>query len=157
MKVKVFKKFLFAVTSILIGLGGHGLEASMYFPESLLHTKEDLPSLRTFLARDGEELSYRLYEGIDSDRVIVCLHGSGSHGEYLHGLAQFLSKETGQVIVPNLRGHFGSGKTPGDCAYIGQLEDDLMDLIQKLHLQGKKIYLLGHSSGGGLAIRLAGS
>jgi pimeloyl-ACP methyl ester carboxylesterase len=157
MKAKVFKKFLFAVTSILMVLGGHDLEASMYFPEFLLHTKEYLPPLRTFLARDGEELSYRLYDGVDSDKVMVCLHGSGSHGEYLHGLAKFLSKEMGQVIVPNLRGHFGSGKTPGDCAYIGQLEDDMMDLIQKLHLQGKKIYLLGHSSGGGLAIRLAGS
>ena len=129
----------------------------MYFPEFLLHAKVDLPALSTFLTRDGEELSYRLYNGIQSDKVIICLHGSGSHGEYLHDLAKILSKEAGQVIVPNLRGHFGSGKTRGDCAYIGQLEDDVMDLLQELHLQGKKIYLLGHSSGGGLAIRLAGS
>lgn len=154
---KLFRNFLFSLASLSTVLGDHILEASMYFPERLLHTKEDLPSLRTFLARDGETLSYRFYEGIDADQVVVCLHGSGSHGEYLHELAKFLSQETGQVIVPNLRGHFGSGKTRGDCAYIGQLEDDVMDLIQELHLQDKKIYLLGHSSGGGLAIRLAGS
>lgn len=49
-----------------------------------------------------------------------------------------------------------SGSPRGDCAYIGQLEDDLVDLIQRMQLQNKKIFLLGHSSGGGLAIRFAG-
>ncbi|MCX7120158.1 MAG: alpha/beta fold hydrolase, partial [Gammaproteobacteria bacterium] len=129
----------------------------MDFPKFLLEEKVNLPALKTFKARDGEGLSYRFYEGVDSDIVIICLHGSGSHGEYLHHLAKFFSKEIGQVIVPNLRGHFGSGKTAGDCTYIGQLEDDIMDLIRYLNLQGKKIYLLGHSSVGGLAIRLVGS
>ena len=129
----------------------------MYFPQFFLKKKEDLPPLRTFLARDQEVLSYRFYNGIDSDKVILCLHGSGSHGEYLHDLAKFLFKEVGDIIVSNLRGHFGSGKKAGDCAYIGQLEDDVMDLIQKLNLKGKRVFLLGHSSGGGLIIRLAGS
>ncbi len=136
---------------------GYALEASMYFPEPMLSKKEDLPDLQTFLARDSESLSYRVYSSSYKDKAIICLHGSGSHGEYLHDLAQYLSKEVGEVVVPNLRGHFGSGKIAGDCAYIGQLEDDIIDLIQELHLQSKKIYLLGHSSGGGLAIRLAGS
>lgn len=136
---------------------GYVLEASVYFPESLLHEKGGLPDLQTFLARDSERLSYRVYPSSYKDKVIICLHGSGSHGEYLNDLAKYLSKEVGEVVIPNLRGHFGSGKTRGDCAYIGQLEDDIIDLIQELHFQGKKIYLVGHSSGGGLAIRLAGS
>ena len=133
------------------------LEASVYFPESLLYEKKDLPYLQSFLARDSENLSYRIYQSSHEDKAIICLHGSGSHGEYLDDLASYLSREIGHVIVPNLRGHFGSGKIAGDCAYIGQLEDDVIDLMQELHLEGKKIYLVGHSSGGGLAIRLAGS
>lgn len=146
--------FLFCVLASLINFG---LEASVYFPEFLLQEKQGLPSLKTFQARDKDNLSYRFYESHTQDKVVICLHGSGSHGEYLHGLARYLSDQIGICIVPNLRGHFGSGKIRGDCAYIGQMEDDIIDLIHELHLQDKKIYLLGHSSGGGLAIRLAGS
>ena len=61
-------------------------------------------------------------------------------------------------MLPNLRGHYQSGRRRGDVDYIGQLEDDLDDLIKVLraeHLTGP-ITLGGHSSGGGLAIRFAG-
>lgn len=130
----------------------------MYFPEFLRQPKQGLPPLKTFQARDQETLSYRAYESDStSNKVVICLHGSGSHGEYLHDLALYLSDRIGMCVVPNIRGHFGSGTRRGDCAYVGQLEDDIIDLIQELHLQNKKIYLVGHSSGGGLAIRLAGS
>ncbi len=153
----MMSKTIILTLCILTTLGHFNLEASLYFPKSLQQEKHDLPPLRAFEARDQESLSYRLYEGSGNpDKVVVCLHGSGSHGEYLHDLAKYLSKEAGACLVPNLRGHFGSGKTRGDCSYIGQLEDDLIDLIQELNLQDKKIYLVGHSSGGGLAIRLAG-
>lgn len=130
----------------------------MYFPEFLrtIEKEKDLPFLKTFKARDGESLRYREYPSAYNDKVIICLHGSGSHGAYLHHLAQYLSMEVGTVFVPNLRGHFGSGEIRGDCAYIGQLEDDIADLIESFALQNKEIFLLGHSSGGGLAIRIAG-
>jgi alpha-beta hydrolase superfamily lysophospholipase len=51
-----------------------------------------------------------------------------------------------------------SGRNRGDVEYIGQLEDDLSDLIQQLRSQNRNgpITLGGHSSGGGLAIRFAG-
>lgn len=132
----------------------------MYFPEWLQQEKQGLPLLKTFQARDQETLSYRTYEGRREgahNKVVICLHGSGSHGAYLHDLALYLADQVGMCLVPNLRGHYGSGKQRGDCAYVGQLEDDLIDLINALHLQNKQIYVLGHSSGGGLAIRLAGS
>ena len=46
----------------------------------------------------------------DQDRVCILLHGSSAHGEYLHPLASYLSSHGGgQVYVPNLRGHYGSG------------------------------------------------
>jgi non-heme chloroperoxidase len=115
----------------------------------------EAPPLSTFSARDGTSLSYRFYDSVRKDVACILLHGSSAHGEYLHPLASHLSS-LGQVYVPNIRGHYLSGSERGDCAYVGQLEDDLMDLIQRMQLQNKKIFLLGHSSGGGLAIRFAG-
>lgn len=131
----------------------------MYFPEWLktIEMEQDLPFLETCTARDGETLSYRKYSSTYNNKVIICLHGSSSHGAYLHHIARYLSEEVGTVFVPNLRGHFGSGAIRGDCAYVGQLEDDIADLIKAFSLQDKELFLVGHSSGGGLAIRLAGS
>lgn len=120
-----------------------------YYPET--------PNLLHFNARDGSSLSYRFYDSSCRDVVCILLHGSSAHGAYLHPLASYLSSHgAGQVYVPNIRGHYMSGSSRGDCGYIGQLEDDLVDLIQHMQLQNKKIFLLGHSSGGGLAIRFAG-
>jgi len=118
----------------------------------------DLPSLRRYRARDGEELAYRYYDST-TDRILVFVHGSSYHGAGYHALASSVSLSgAAKVVLPNLRGHFQSGRRRGDVDYIGQLEDDLVDLIQFLrseHLQGP-ITLGGHSSGGGLAIRFAG-
>ncbi|MEI7441731.1 MAG: alpha/beta hydrolase, partial [bacterium] len=69
------------------------------------------PPLKQYSARDGTALSYRFYDSFEKDRVIILLHGSSSHGEYLHGFADYLSskRNLGSVYVPNLRGHYGSG------------------------------------------------
>ncbi len=124
---------------------------------SLPDFENKAPPLRQFTARDGVSLSFRFYESVENDRIFILLHGSSAEGTYLHALAEFLSARSfGQVYVPNIRGHYASGLEPGDCTYIGQLEDDLFDLIHEFHLENKKIYLVGHSSGGGLAIRMAG-
>jgi non-heme chloroperoxidase len=113
--------------------------------------------LSKFPARDDTQLGYRFYNSDNKDAVVILLHGSSSHGEYLHPFADYLSTNgCGQVFVPNLRGHFGSKTSHQDCTYIGQLEDDLHDLLEYFQLKNKEIYLCGHSSGGGLAIRFAG-
>jgi non-heme chloroperoxidase len=121
-------------------------------------TELPLPSLRRFAARDGEELAYRYYES-DTDRILIFVHGSSYHGAGYHTLASFISKSgTARVVLPNLRGHFQSGRRRGDVDYIGQLEDDMVDLITFLRgeqLSGP-ITLGGHSSGGGFVIRFAG-
>jgi len=131
---------------------------SVFDFQSLQKFKDVAPPLEQFFARDGSLLSYRFYDSCYKDRIIILLHGSSAHGEYLHGFADYLSskKNIGQVYIPNLRGHYKSGVLSGDCSYIGQLEDDLYDLIQHFQLDSKCIYLIGHSSGGGLAIRIAG-
>ncbi len=118
----------------------------------------DVPSLRRYAARDGEQLAYRFYDST-ADRILIFIHGSSYHGAGYHALAAAVSLGgAAKVVLPNLRGHYQSGRHRGDVEYIGQFEDDLDDLIKFLraeHHDGP-ITLGGHSSGGGLAIRFAG-
>lgn len=117
----------------------------------------DLPALRTYTARDGTDLSYRLYDSV-SDRILLFVHGSSYHGGGYHALGSRISElGIAKVVTPNLRGHYMSGPRRGDLDYIGQLEDDLRDLIGLLRREGHQgsITLGGHSSGGGLVIRFA--
>jgi len=121
-------------------------------------TEIDLPGLQRYPARDGEQLAYRFYPSA-SDRILIFIHGSSYHGAGYHALAAALSLGgAAQVVLPNLRGHYQSGLRRGDVDYIGQLEDDIADLIAFLRAGHKTgpITLGGHSSGGGLAIRFAG-
>jgi non-heme chloroperoxidase len=117
---------------------------------------ETLPPLQKFIARDNQSLSYRLY-GSSKNNLIIMLHGLAYHGSYLDPLAKKLSINA-TVCIPNIRGHYQSGLKKGSCSYIGQLEDDIADLMQHLdYTSFTTTTMLGHSSGGGLAIRFAGS
>jgi len=118
----------------------------------------DLPNLQRYAAKDGEEPACRHYAS-SSDRILIFIHGSSYHGGGYNALAQAIAQSgTAKVILPNLRGHYQSGRRRGDIDYIGQFEDDIADLIHHLRSQGLQgpITLGGHSSGGGLAIRFAG-
>ncbi|MEO4040578.1 alpha/beta fold hydrolase [Hoeflea sp. CAU 1731] len=115
--------------------------------------------LLTYAARDGQELAYRHYASRSSVSLIL-LHGSGYHGGYLDPMASYLSNSNAaQIFVPNLRGHFGSGERRGDIDYVGQLEDDLSDLVDMILASNPDttIVMGGHSSGGAMAIRFAAS
>ena len=118
-----------------------------------------LPELKSFTARDGTQLAYRHYSA-DSEKILILLHGAGWHSRYFLPLADFISSEgLAQVYTPDLRGHGLSPKRRGDVDYIGQLEDDLADLITLIQKDNPNSMLIvgGHSSGGGLAIRFAGT
>jgi non-heme chloroperoxidase len=118
----------------------------------------DLPPLQRYPARDGEQLAYRFYDST-AERILIFIHGSSYHGGGYHTLASYLSSQgAAKVVLPNLRGHYMSGRRRGDVDYIGQLEDDLVDLIAYLRAEHRSgpMTLGGHSSGGGLAIRFAG-
>jgi alpha-beta hydrolase superfamily lysophospholipase len=117
-----------------------------------------LPPLDRYSARDGERPAYRFY-ACSADRILIFIHGSSYHGLAYHDLAVSLSAAgVAKVVLPNLRGHFQSGRHRGDVDYIGQLEDDIADLIAHLRRTGLggPITLGGHSSGGGLVLRFAG-
>jgi non-heme chloroperoxidase len=115
----------------------------------------DLPKLAQFMARDGQALHYRLYPGTGQD-VVVLIHGSSGESSGMHAVAKTLNAIGDTVYVPDLRGHGHDGRA-GDIDYIGELDDDLADLvgvIRPLHPQADLI-LAGHSSGGGFVLRIA--
>jgi non-heme chloroperoxidase len=119
----------------------------------------NMKPLQTYICRDNTKLNYHHYQS-QSETILILLHGSGWHSQYLFRIANYISSENiSNVYTPDLRGH---GKTPirrGDIDYINQLEDDLADFIDMIKRKhpNSKIILGGHSSGGGLAIRFAGS
>ncbi|MCP3728766.1 lysophospholipase, partial [Paraburkholderia sp. CNPSo 3272] len=118
----------------------------------------DLPSLCRYPARDGEQLAFRFYAS-SANPILIFVHGSSYHGRSYHALASAVSQAgAAKVILPNLRGHYQSGRHRGDVEYIGQLEDDIADLIAELRKQGHggPVVLGGHSSGGGFVTRFAG-
>ncbi len=130
---------------------------SLKFNE-LQTNQQQLPELQTYQTRDGSELSYRYYEST-AEQVLIFIHGSGYHSEYLQELATYLSEEgVAKVYTPNLRGHGPAPETRGDIAYIGQIDDDIYDLIDFVDQRHPEqpIILGGHSSGGGTVIRTAG-
>jgi non-heme chloroperoxidase len=111
-----------------------------------------------YRARDGTPLAYRFYDS-KADRILIFVHGSSYHGAGYDALANALSAGGfAKVYLPNLRGHYLSGPRTGDVEYVGQLEDDIADLIAfaRAHGQHGPVILGGHSSGGGFAIRFAG-
>ncbi len=117
------------------------------------------PVVSTYTARDGQALGVRRLEARGVDRgamLAIIIHGSGWHGGGYLELAHALADAGLDVLVPDLRGHGAAPERRGDVDYIGQFEDDLADLVLAEREAGQPVALVGHSSGGGLAIRFAG-
>jgi non-heme chloroperoxidase len=117
----------------------------------------ELPKVQTLKARDGAPLNYRVYPG-RPDRAIILVHGSSGTDASMLKLAQALQSAGATVYAISLRGHGGSGFTNGDVSYLGQLDDDLADLVKGLGLDKPGVHrtLIGFSSGGGFVLRIAG-
>jgi len=171
----------FLLISLAIYLGITAVLITTYRPTSMVNADEpiafdalteadydEMPDLQPYTARDGAELSYRLYESFHfpgnsefpgKSPLLILLHGSGWHSMQFYPLAKALSEAgAATVVTPDLRGHGFNPPSRGDVAYIGQLEDDLADLIASLEAQfpDAPFIIGGHSSGGGLAVRFAG-
>ena len=113
---------------------------------------------KSFVARDGTELPFRYYDGRASVGLIL-LHGSAAHSIYLSEMASAIAAAgVANVYTPDLRGHGRNPERRGDIDYTSQLEDDISDLIGYIRQRDSEaaVILGGHSSGGGLAIRVAG-
>ena len=120
-----------------------------------------LPAIERFQGRDGTWLGFRHYGagGAPTGRVAIVIHGSsGSSGSTIHALSQALVAHGVEAFAVDMRGHGTSG-TRGDIGYVGQLEDDLADFVAELRktVPSAPLTLVGHSSGGGFGLRVAGS
>jgi pimeloyl-ACP methyl ester carboxylesterase len=122
--------------------------------------RSTMPPLSRFSARDGTELAYRHYpaRGPSSGKIAILVHGSSGSSASAHALADALAAHGVETYAPDIRGHGGSG-TRGDIAYAGQLENDMADLVALVRKSSpnEPLTLLGHSAGGGFALRIAGS
>jgi alpha-beta hydrolase superfamily lysophospholipase len=122
--------------------------------------RSDMPALQAFTARDGTSLAFRHYapQGAGAVPVAVVVHGSSGSAASVHALSRALASSGMEVYAPDIRGHGASG-TRGDIAYQGQLDDDLVDLVARIRRDrpDAPLTLIGHSSGGGFALRVAGS
>jgi alpha-beta hydrolase superfamily lysophospholipase len=120
-----------------------------------------LPAVERFQARDGTDLAYRHYsaQAPANGNVAIVVHGSsGSSRSAIHALSIALAARGVESYAVDIRGH-GSSGTRGDIRYSGQLEDDLTDLVGQIRKTGSSapLTLIGHSSGGGFVLRVAGS
>ena len=120
--------------------------------------RSTMPALQRFSARDGTELAYRHYpaRATPVGKIAILVHGSSGSSVAVHALADGLAAHGIDTFAPDIRGHGGSG-TRGDIGYLGQLEDDLADLVTEVRksVPAQPIVLLGHSAGGGFALRAA--
>jgi alpha-beta hydrolase superfamily lysophospholipase len=120
-----------------------------------------LPAIERFQARDGTALGFRHYAviGRSTGRAAIVVHGSsGSSGNTIHALSWALAQHGVESYAVDIRGHGVSG-TRGDIAYVGQLEDDLADFVAEISKTNPAVplTLIGHSAGGGFALRVAAS
>ena len=120
-----------------------------------------LPAAERFQGRDGTALGFRHYRanGPATGRAAIVVHGSsGSSGGTIHALSSALAARGVETWAVDIRGHGTSG-TRGDIGYVGQLEDDLSDFVGIIRKTAPNapLTLVGHSSGGGFALRIAGS
>ena len=117
-----------------------------------------MPDLSRFQARDGTWLAYRRYpaQGADTGRIALLAHGSSAFSGEMNPVAKALAAAGVSVLALDIRGHGASGLR-GDIGYIGQLEDDLADLVAQLRKErpDARFVLLGHSLGGGFAARIS--
>jgi alpha-beta hydrolase superfamily lysophospholipase len=122
--------------------------------------RSDMPAIGHFQARDGTTLGLRHYPAQKPGvgRIAIMVHGSSGSSIAVHALAKALAAQGVETFAPDIRGHGASG-TRGDIGYIGQLEDDMADLVGEIRKTrpDAPLTLIGHSSGGGFVLRVAAS
>lgn len=141
--------------AIAIAFGGPGQPAPMASIGSPFRSVDlsGLPPPERFEARDGARLSYRVYAAAPRRGSVVLIHGSSSRGQDMHVLAGAFAAAGYTAYALDMRGHGDSGPR-GQIAYVGQLDDDIEDFLAAVR-PARPATLVGFSSGGGFALRIA--
>lgn len=112
----------------------------------------------TFTGHKGYEIFFRMFEAPDERARMVISHGLGEHSGRYQNLVSQLVPMGISLWIPDFRGH---GKSQGNRGHVGAFDEYTSDLSQMMELahQGKpddrKLFLLGHSMGGLIALALA--
>lgn len=112
-----------------------------------------------FLESKGQTpLFYRHYP-VEKPRAFICLvHGFGEHsGRYLHVIDN-LQRCDYEVFAFDLRGHGHSKGNRGDVESFYHYDEDVLAAINHIERHffcGQKLFLLGHSMGALLSLRVA--
>lgn len=116
------------------------------------------PEVQAFAARDGTNLAFRAFTVPEPRAIAVLIHGSAGSSRDMAALGHALAADGVTAYALDIRGQGQSGER-GDIAYIGQQEDDAADFLAHIANQAPAAprILIGHSSGGGFALKLAAS
>jgi non-heme chloroperoxidase len=120
----------------------------------------DLPAVQTLPVSNRSPIAYRAWlpnpAPSEPPLVVIAIHGSSAQSASMHPLGKALSAEGIPVFAPDIRGHGDTG-IRGDIDYAGELDDDMADFTAMVRgkYPNSKLVLMGFSSGGGYALRVA--
>jgi alpha-beta hydrolase superfamily lysophospholipase len=123
-----------------------------------MFTTQSPPSDVVIPSLDGLPLKGWYWSRPNPRGVVVIAHGFGEHGGCYRHVAEALGRAIDiDVVSPDLRGH---GRSPGRRGYVGSYEQLIGDLRAAVSWArrigpGLPRFVLGHSNGGQLALRLA--
>ncbi len=97
-------------------------------------------------------IDYRI--NLNSEQIIIAIHGLGAHAASFSFLQEYLDKERVSSLALDLRGFGHWSEKKGDLKNIGLHLEDLHEVIQNIRIRHpmKKIVLLGESLGSSLAL-----
>jgi 2-hydroxy-6-oxonona-2,4-dienedioate hydrolase len=96
----------------------------------------------------------RIVEAGAGDRVMICIHGIGSHAGWWRRNMQQLAAQGYRVIAPDLPGHGFAAASPGWPLTIDGFAEFILQLADTL-APGSPLVLVGHSLGGHAAAAAA--
>ena len=146
------------LAGLAIGFGGPGEPAPMASINDPFKNLDysRMPALTRFAGSDGAALAYRAYPAAAPGHgSVVLIHGSSASSKSMHPMAGAFATAGYHAYALDIRGHGASG-TKGRIDHVGQLEDDLAAFMLAVK-PAAPVTLAGFSSGGGFALRFAGS
>ena len=113
-----------------------------------------------FFTDDGTKIFYRIYRPLSRkkiSRILVVHHGFGEHSGRYGNLLRSMENTGTAIYLLDARGHGRSGGKRGHVKRFFDFLDDLDTLIRIAIRNEKipKVYLLGHSMGGLIALAYA--
>ena len=112
----------------------------------------------TYSSHDGVTIFYRKFQASDERARLVVAHGLGEHSGRYGNVVNRLLPAGFSLWIPDHRGHGQSGGKKGHVLNFEQYLLDLRSMVEKAREdlpQGRKVFLLGHSMGGLIALYFA--